>query len=122
MSFLNSSTNLVTFDIPQYVSTKKRKKKTHPPNPTSDYIKKYQVLDKNRSTLAPTKIPQLLNFRKETPFPGHIKMSAPFSVERPFGRKNRAENGKGMLLYQHQKTTRVARDGSHLMVQTCSGT
>lgn len=102
---------------------KKRKKKTHPPNPTSDYIKKYQVLDENRSTLAPTKIPQLLNFRKETPFPGHIKMSAPFfQLNVIFGAKTALKTEKAMLLYQHQKTTRVDTDGSHLMVQTCSGT
>lgn len=79
MSLLNSSTKLVTFDIPQNVfKKKKRKKKTHPPNPTSDYIKKCQVLDEDRSTLAPTKIPQLLNFRKRNTTSRPHKNECPF--------------------------------------------
>lgn len=105
------------------VHKKKRKKKTHPPNPTSDSIKKCQFLMKTDLHWLWQKSLSSSIFAKETPLPGHgEKMSALFIFFllnvifcAPKAFKARFKRKCSMLLYQHKKPHGFVSDGRWLL-------
>ena len=103
---------------------KKRKKRTHPPNPTSDYIKKCQFLMKTDLHWLCQESLSSSIFAKETPLPGHGKKWVPYFIlffswtsffahRKPF--KARFKRKCGMLLYQHKKPHGFVSDGRWLL-------